>query len=811
MKFLKFIISALVTICLIYILNTRLVIGGNPIPPLGKFLDPFCGFWQNAEKIANQSEEVIINLEGIKDEVEIVFDNNQVPHLFAKNDYDLYLAQGYIVAKMRLWQMEFQTHAAAGRISELIGEKALTFDRTQRRKGMVFGANKTLQIMRQETELYKLIEAYAQGVNNYISSLNYKDFPLEYKLLDYSPETWTPFKTALIQEYMIDNLTGVDTDLENSNAKQLLGEANYNLLFPDWLPGIEAVVPTNKPWDFTPLAVTGDSSALPMASVAKVIATPDPDNGSNNWVVSGSKTKSGKPILANDMHLGLNLPSLWIVMQLQSPTVNVMGFTFTGAPGIVEGVNDSVSWAFTNSPRDVRDWYKIEFKDENKNQYAYDNSWRETERNIEKILIRDGVPFIDTVIYTHHGPVVYDENFLSNIDNSNNYALRWIGHEPSQLINAIYLLNRSKNYDDYKSALNYWEAPSQNIAFASTNGDIAITSQGKFPLKWREQGKFLLDGAKPSHEWQGFIPMEHNAFQLNPERGFVSSANQHAVDPDYPYYFYNSNNEYYRNRRINRLLDSLNSIVPSDIMKMHQDVYSIKAEEVLPLFLDSLDVEKLANDQQNYAKNIGNWNYYFDAKEESPILFELWWINFKQLLWNEMDQKDMALIYPNDYSTTHFIKNYLDNDFIDNKNTEEKETLSSLINSSFINATEKLTEWKNGNSFESTWANYKSTNITHLARIPAFSRSNVQTGGHGNTINAMKSNWGPSQRLIAEMTSPPKVWFVYGGGQSGNPGSPYYDNFINSWRDGDYLELELMSTTKSNPASIKSSIILQSK
>lgn len=811
MKYMKFILSITITLSLLYALNTRLLIDGNPIPPLGKFLDPYSGFWQNAESVNENTEEVTVNLEGVTNKVDIVFDNNQIPHIFAKNNNDLYMAQGYIIAKMRLWQMEFQTHAAAGRVSELIGEKGINFDRTQRRKGMVFGAKKTLETMKNEPELFKLIEAYALGANNYIGSLNYKDLPLEYKLLDYTPEEWTPLKTALIQEYMIDNLTGWDCDLENTNALQLFGEDNFNLLFPDWIPGIEAVVPTTAPWEFTPIPIDVNTTSTPTSLTKNIIDRPDPDNGSNNWVVAGSKTKSRKPILANDMHLGLNLPSLWIVMQLHSPDVNVMGYTFTGAPGIVEGLNDSIAWGFTNSPRDTKDWYDITFKDASRNEYLYDSIWRKTKKIVEKIKVRGDSIYLDTVIYTHHGPVVYDDSFLSSNNSTNNYALRWIGHDPSQLINAIYLLNRSKNYDDYKSALNYWEAPSQNIAFASTSGDIAITVQGKFPVKWKGQGKFLLDGATPSHEWQGFIPMEQNAFQYNPERGFVSSANQHAVDPQYPYYFYNGNNEYYRNRRINRLLDSLTSITPEDFMNMHQDVYSIKAEEVLPLFLDSLLDENLNDTEKAFVSKLKGWNYNFEATSDTPILFELWWENFKALLWDEFDRDDMALIYPNDFNTTFIIKNHPEIEFIDNKNTLEKETLSQLINTSFNLAVEGLSEWDQKNDLPTTWANYKKTNITHLARIPALSRNNVQTGGHANTINAMKSNWGPSQRLIVEMTSPPKAWTIYAGGQSGNPGSPYYDNFIDKWRDGEYIELPFMQSPESHLDQVKNKITLQSK
>jgi len=812
MKIIRFVIPLLITSSLIYFLSNSLSLGGSSIPPLGHFLNPFEGFWQNAESTENENVEETIYLDGALDNVEIVFDKNHVPHIFAQNDHDLYLAQGYVIAKLRLWQLEFQTHAAAGRISELIGENGIRFDRLQRRKGMVFGASKSLEAMKSDPEIFKIIASYAQGVNLYINSLDYKDLPIEYKLLNYSPETWTPLKTALIQQYMIDNLTGWDCDLENTNALQVFGEENFNFLFPEWVEGIEPVVPSDTTWAFEPSPTSVISQPIAIAGVTpSTIEMPDPDNGSNNWAVSGKKTKSGKPMLANDMHLGLNLPSLWVVMQLNAPGVNVIGNTFTGSPGIVQGFNSSVAWAFTNSPRDVRDWYNITFKNQSKNEYLYDSAWKSTTKVIEEIKVKNGSTYIDTVTYTHHGPVVYDNSFMSTSSSENNYSLRWIGHEPSRLINALYILNRARSHEDYKKALTFWDAPAQNIAFVSGDGEIAITAQGRFPLKSKGQGKFLMDGSNPAHEWQGYIPMEHNAYQYNPKREFVSSANQHAVDSRYPYYFYNGSNEYYRNRRINALLDSLNNITVEDFMTMQQDTYSIKAQEVLPLFLDSLYQTSLSDNEKRFVQKLSEWNYYYSANLDTPILFELWWTNFKNILWDEFDRTDLVLLQPNDFNTTHIIKNYPNHKFIDVAETPELENLTQIINGSFKLAIENMVKWEDQNDSETTWANYKGTGITHLARIPAFSKSNVQTGGNGNTINAMKSNWGPSQRLIVEMTDPPTAWFVYAGGQSGNPGSPYYDNYIDKWRDGQYMELILMPSSESHQDQLKNKITIQPK
>ena len=343
MKWLKLLLITAITVAWCYYMSIRLPIGGSEAPPLGKFLNPYEGFWQNAENTAFPYPENI-NLPGLKAPVTVHHDSLGVPHIFAQNRHDLFMAQGYIIAQMRLWQMEFQTHAAAGRVSEIIGPAAINFDRMQRRKGMVLGAQKSMDAMFMVPETEEAIMAYAEGVNAYIESLSYADLPIEYKILDYEPEPWNPLKTALILQYMIDNLTGYDEDLQNTNAVQLFGAKMFKALYPERVGEISPVVPTgyDNGWDFEPLEPDTSTYMNAISELTEtILPMPDPDNGSNNWAVSGSKTASGKPILANDTHLNLNLPSLWIMLQLHAPDYNVYGFTFTGAPGITIGHNEN--------------------------------------------------------------------------------------------------------------------------------------------------------------------------------------------------------------------------------------------------------------------------------------------------------------------------------------------------------------------------------------------------------------------------------------------------------------------------------------
>ncbi len=792
MKIIRLLFSLTITVTITYFFSTGHSIGGNNIPPVGHFLNPFEGFWQNAEadEISFDSE---ISIEELQASVSIQYDSNLVPHIQASSDHDLYMAQGYVVANLRLWQMEFQTHAAAGRLSELIGEKAINFDRLQRRKGMVYGAEATLDYFENNAYLAPLIEAYSIGVNAYISSLSYKDLPLEYKLMDYSPEPWSQLKTALILQYMVDNLTGFDNDLENTNARNLFGSETYDLLFPDRPKGIEPTIATDpdSPWDFDPLPATPVSQETIESYTSNTFEKPDPSNGSNNWAVSGSKTKSGHPILSNDTHLGLNLPSLWIMMQLRSPTVNVYGYTFAGALGITIGHNDSTAWGFTNAPRDTRDWYNITFKDDRKTEYLYDSGWRAAMHKIEEIEVKGSDLYYDTVIYTHHGPVVYDDSFLNEDQKERYYALKWGGHNPSRVQNALLLLNRADNYEEHIAAIEYWDSPPQNIVFSSTQGDIAMTVQGDFPIKWEGQGKFLMDGSNPAHEWGATIPKAHNAKVLNPEKGFVASANQHSVDSLYPYYFYNTSNAYYRNRRINDLLADKQNITTQDMTDMLMDSYSIEAAEVLPILLDSLETDRLSSEQLDYVDKLKLWNYVYSANKQTPLVFNTWWLNLYKSIWDEFDIDTLAMARPSRYNTYLLIRDNSSLEFFDIKSTAQKETLTDLINLSFDQAIKDINEWSAENP-EYNWGDHKATKILHLSRIKDLSILNIPIDGHRYAINSTKGQHGPSQRLVVEMTSPPQAFGIYPGGQSGNPGSYYYDNMVEYWRTGKLLPLLFM-------------------
>ena len=361
---------------------------------------------------------------------------------------------------------------------------------------------------------------------------------------------------------MSETLAGGSDQFAMTNNLKRFGAKDVNDLFPDYPFHEDPIIPVGTKWNFKPLPIPKPSADF-IAQMTDTIKPKErvPGIGSNNWVIAGSKSASGYPILANDPHLNLTFPSIWYQLQMSSPTVNVYGVSLPGAPCVVIGYNQKISWGVTNVDADVLDWYQVRFKDNSKNEYWYNNKWNKINKRIEVINIRGQKPVYDTVIYTHHGPVVYDNAAQKPKDSDENIpvgdALRWIAHDESDEFMTFYLLNRGKNYDDYRKALTYFTAPAQNFIFASNDKDIAITPNGKIPLKFKDQGKFIMDGSDPANDWHGWIPYDQNPTVKNPPRGFVSSANQSSTDQTYPYYINWRFELYDRGKRINDLLTAM--------------------------------------------------------------------------------------------------------------------------------------------------------------------------------------------------------------------------------------------------------------
>jgi len=785
-------------------------------PPLGKLFNPFAGFWQNGDR--REAARETIRLPGLREAVEVVWDARHVPHIFAKNDHDLYCAQGYVVARDRLWQMEFQTLYSAGRLSEVVGPGMIQQDRLQRRLGLSWAAERTVQSLKADPLATGLIQAYADGVNAYIKSLSPGDLPIEYKILDYAPEPWTKLKSALLIKYMAWMLSGESKEKLMNATREALGPQFIQTLYPDFPPYLEPIIPRGTPWDFHPLNSEPQPAGLPRGHAGQTIQAdvprPGPAQGtgpgigsgqaeerpeglgSNNWAVSGTLARSGFPLLCNDPHLELTLPSIWYEAQLTAPGVDVYGVTCAGAPGVIIGFNRRAAWGVTAALSDVLDWYKIKFKDDRRQEYFYNGAWRPVVFRTEKVKVRGGRTVVDRVAYTHYGPVVYaagEKSPLWGIPTG--AAMRWTAYEASNEFLSLYRLNRAVRYEDFLEALRTWGCPDLNFVYADRQGDIALWHNGRFPLRWKGQGRFLLDGADPADEWQGWVPWEHNPHVKNPERGFVSSANQHPVDESYPYYLGWDYASFERGARINEILSSSPDITPQDMIRMQSDTLNLRARLLLPGLLPILRPAQLAPSEKSCLEALAEWDARNSPDSAAPLIFDSLWRALNELTWNDEKKAGLEFLYwPLSNVFLDLALNRPDSAFFDDKTTAKIETFPDIVLAAFKKTCQDL-EKKYGSWGEAwQWGRARGTDILHLGRIPGFGREKLVTGGGSTAINAIQKTWGPSWRMVVALGPEVKAWGIIPGGQSGNPGSRYFDNAVDDWVAGRSYELLFMTS-----------------
>ncbi len=809
MRLLPFLASALVTTGLVMTLNTQLKLGATKSPKLGYFLSPQHGFWKNAENI-NTNFDASILVNDLKGDVEVEIDDRLVPHIYANNDLDAYYVQGYLHAKFRLWQMDFQTRVASGRLSEIAGADKLSIDRFFRRLGMVYGAEQTESYINENNPIMKAtVDSYTAGVNAYINQLKPEDLPFEYKLMNYEPELWTPKKTYLFLMFMSYDLTGrsATTDLQLTNTRDYLGYDLFQKLYPNQQDSLDPIIP--KGTEFAKASIkpvkpgSADTSYLKMPAPKKLFRVeesteaPNENNGSNNWAVSGSKTKSGRPILCSDPHLGLNLPSLWFEVQITTPTHSTYGASFPGSPAVIIGFNDSLAWGVTNAGRDVLDYYEVKFKDSTQNEYWYNGAWKNVTKRTEVIKVKDSADVIENISMSHWGPVMFDAFYQNQQSNGKNLAVKWTAHNASTGVETFYQLNRAKNVSDYLHAISLWKCPGQNFVMATKTGNIAIKQQGDFVARWEHQGDFIMPGEDSSYDWQGIIPGNENPMIMNPSRGFVSSANQKSTDATYPYYLGTASSfPLYRGISVNQHLTPMSQITPEDMMALQTNNDNVFAAQARPALNRLIQMNLLSPSAKKMVTILNAWDLKNNENSKGITVFKLIWDSVESAVWSdELAGSKLPLTKPESFVLLEQICRDTNFTVADDIRTKDKvETLKEQVNLGIERATQQLILLEKENKL--TWGSFKATRVVHLTKIPALSRLNLPIGGGVNIINATTENHGPSWRMVVHMTDEIEAYGLYPGGQSGNPGSPFYDNFVDYWAAGKYYRLLFLSKEK---------------
>lgn len=792
MKWIKILFWVIGVVALTVFCNINQPLGLS-FPALGKFFCPFTGFWQNAEPHSLPATREL-KIAGPQSEVEVVFDERRVPHIFASDLKDAMFAQGYLSAMDRLWQMDLAVRAVSGRLSEVLGQRTLEYDKSKRLKGMHRAAFNDIIAWRQNAEDMAIIQAYCDGVNARIKELSGKDLPLEFKLLGYEPEPWSPYNVALFLKSMAETLCSGNDDIEATNALSKLGRQRFDFLFPELNPRQSPIIPDDTARPAAQELSTPQNTVEPATpqtislSPDQLLPKPPPFIGSNNWAVSGSKSYSGHPILCNDPHLNLTLPSIWYEVQIHTPGLNAYGVSFPGAPGIAIGFNEHITWGETNVGHDVLDYYQVNWTDTSKTSYWLNGQSTPVDVTDDTIWVKgSSQPVIMQVKHTVWGPVVHE--------GGKDLAMHWVATDrpdkrPFYEFGTFLRLMKARNYPDYVEALKGFGSPAQNFAFAAGDGDIAITVNGLLPLKGAEQGRFVQIGDSTLKSWKGFIPYEALPRIKNPARGFVASANQRSTGAAYPFY-YNGGFDDYRGRYINRYLQNHSTLSIDQMKQLQNDTRSLFPEDALPALSQRLDSGRLEKKHLDLLGLLKNWNYAFDKELTEPTLFELWWNHTYRLIYDEFYQwnDSSAILFPEKWRTIELLENFPNDGIFDDLATPAAETAVQIVTSSFLLAVDDFEKLP---PEDRQWKKYKSAMIPHLGRVPGLGIDYLELGGSAESPNAVKKTHGPSWRMIVEMAKQPKALGVFPGGPSGNPGSRFYDSQVKAWSSGDYFELWLM-------------------
>ncbi len=778
------------------------------LPPLGKLLDPANGVWATA-RAADLPPIESGSIPGLHQTVQVLFDDRGVPHIFAQNEDDAYRALGYVSARDRLFQMELSTLAAAGRLTEWLGPKALEADRATRTLGLPWGVERKFAAYDRKSLGYRAMTAYSDGVNAWISSMKRQDLPIEFRLLGVAPFKWEPVNSIHFFSKMALTLGFNDASYARLAAQARVGRAAADALFPINSPIQEPIQPNGlfaPRYDLAAIPAPGapDSRAtVAIAAQKSLIAAlgigkPNADGdaiGSNNWAVAPKRTASGHALLAGDPHLDLTLPSIWYEMHIVIPgKLDVAGVGFPGVPGVVIGFNRNVAWTFTNTGSDVNDYYMEDVDDASRpSRYRVDGKWLALEKRIESYHGPAGaVLHTDTLYYTHRGPMTkLNDKWVS---------MRWTAYEPSSETDNFLKAGYARNANEWLDAMSTFVAPTQNGLVADGAGNIAIRSAGHYPVRPGDgRGDVIRDGSLSSSDWVGFLPVSKYPFAMNPPQGFLASANQQPVDPKVNPSFMGSHwYSPWRAIRINQLLRGDSAVTADAMRKFQTDPGSVRADAFVPRFLAAAAREDSAGRAdatlREAAKLLSEWDRQYTKTNRRAVLFDKAMTELASRTWDELappagsHDDPTATEYPESQILLELMETPNSPWWDDHRTrnvTEDRDAILSESLSAALVAVKKRRGDPAGDGW--LWSNAQPANIYHLARIKSFSALGIPIVGGPGTLSPSDTSGkqGPSWRMVVELGPQVKAWATYPGGQSGNPASPRYTDRLKLWANGE--------------------------
>ncbi|HUK24675.1 MAG TPA: penicillin acylase family protein [Terriglobales bacterium] len=751
-------------------------------------------FWSAARSALPRLDGTLL-VSGLVQPVIVSRDGHGVPTITASSISDLFFAQGFVTAQDRLWQMDMMRRAAAGQLAELLGPEYVEHDREQRILGLREAAQKMLEVSTAEDRAR--FQAYARGVNAYIA-LHHECLPLEFRILGYLPDAWKAEDSTLIAAQMIEELT--------TSPKQALVREK---ILPKLGPELTADLYVNSSWhdrpptaappSFQPAGGSDEVKPPPATAVTRNRAMPRASalpaelplvEGSNNWVISGAHTLTGKPLLSNDMHLGHQMPNLWYEVHLRGGGLEVAGVSLPGMPYVIVGHNQRIAWGFTNIGPTVEDAYIEIFNSQG--QYLTPQGWQAPQHRREAIHVKGNPDVIEDVVITRHGPIVTP---LAPGE-TRKIALRWTLYDGIR--NPFFDLDSAQNWEQFRAALSHFDAPSQNVVYADVDGNIGYQATGKIPIRAAGDGSLPENGADDAHEWTGYIPFDKMPSLFNPPSGILATANGRITPDGYPYSISTEWEAPWRAERIYRVLESGKKFSAADMLQLETDVSSAPDRYFAEQFVYAVDHARNPSPRARQAADLmRGWDGQMAASSPAPtletrsrtelarLLLEaklgpeprdarpqdttLNWTSYRwgmQSVWLE----NVLLHQPPRWLPANF-PNYT-------------ELLAAAVEAAVgaPDAPHNLASWN--------WGNFNPVEIQHpiFGHVPILE---LWTGpgtqpqsGSGFTVKAVTRHHGPSERMTVDLSDLDQSTLNLVTGEAGNFLSPYYMDQWKAWYGG---------------------------
>lgn len=842
-----------------------------------------------------------LRLAGLQASVTVDQDAYAIPHIFAANDHDLFYAQGYLVARDRLAQMDLMRRQGSGRLAEILGPDLVGADQLQLTLGLRRTAEESAPRLKQAyPQIYDELQAYADGVNAWIDEARRTHaWPAFFRLLGYTPQHWTVIDSLVVQGVMVEDLALSMDPLKHAVLTQKLGAAQAATLFPEmpaneWHAYNPGPYPPGAPVDSAtlrdrllpfgngdgqgvgglvasasvtapaaaPTAVSAGASADPVkldsTELIAMLNAVDQGRGpftggfthewgnSNNWVVGGALTDTGKPYLAGDPHLGLTLPAIWYELQLDSPNVHAYGVNIPGTPGIIIGHTRHVAWSLTNVQNIQTFFYAEKTDPGHPGAYLHNGQWLPFKEYKVDIPVKGQATRHIVIPWTVHGAVLSQLPGVPPLQGQT-ISIAYTGDLLSNDFGALDGLTRANNVADVKAALALWGSPTQNFAYATTDGDFGIISAGYYPLIAQGEPNQPLSGTGES-DWIGMIPFDRIPQVHNPAWGFAFSANQREVGTDYPYYIGSSDNYFdagYRAESIYRFLsDPANRpITQQKMADLQASNHDDLARRVVPVLVAAIRAVPDASPQARQAADVlATWNFEMTKDQAAPAIWETfythylvdtfgpWWqaagleqvkgFSFKDFRLSQggwkgalMEDLETLTVSPKDSPEYKALadagsgQTWFD-DPVQHRSRSREDVMVQALGETMADLAAKLgpdpAKWQ--------WGDVHHRLIPSLTQAKALARGPYRADGDGRTPNATggdPATHGPSWRMVANLADISKSWGTFPGGESGDPTSPHYADQVPLWLNYQYKTLVFPAAPQPQGDWVKRVVTLQ--